>query len=114
MAPRGLPRAWAEQDTLCALAARRPVARVALASREAREACPCLRAAWWLDQATDALLRGEPLWPACQWCGTATGNWCEGAPGRVCTGEHTHLGARALCTGCEELHGACRTCLGGR
>ena len=73
------------------LALRRPVARVFLASIEARRLCTFLRAAWsvymWDQQIANAL----PLLRGCRSCGHPTGMWCSNCRCAMCSRCDDHV-----------------------
>ena len=112
----------------------RPIARLLLCTWEDRMDCPYLRACWtsfWWDatgRPGDGLrfhrghhrrelvrgrgsgrLVGDRLLPACTWCGTPTGGWCD-----TCTPSEGEP-ANALCSecgGCDaySTSAQCRAC----
>ena len=82
-------------------AARRPTGRIRLCDRQDRISCESLRSAWtlWCWQNDE-----PPLLAPCTWCGTPTGNWCDGCTTPV---------ANFLCMECEKEHHECRRCILG-
>ena len=102
-----------------AIALARPTARLALCTRAERAACVYLRAAWatmlWDDASLFACYAPPglhpPRWilPACTWCGTPTGGWCD-----TCTPADGEP-AKAICSECGGCDGystdaRCRDC----
>ncbi len=79
------------------LAATRPVARIGLASPEARWACPALRAASALNVWALQARYGFPQVPQCGACGLPTGSFCDGC-------------GYAFCTMCGEVAADCPRC----
>ena len=97
-----------------AMAIKRPVGRSHLASREDREECVFLAAAFFLDMRREQILAFTsegaryPLTPPCSRCGLPTGSWC----GRYRDVELQC--ARPLCTTCDKDWGipCCISCDG--
>ena len=92
----------------------RPVARPQLLTREARLACPALRAAFTVyvkvlqQEDADPWVRSQALFQRpCSWCGLPTGCYCDG-----CNISHKQPLTGGVCTRCDnEYGGYCPYCV---
>ena len=79
------------------LALRRPVARVTLASREARRGCGFLAAAYTVAVWREQVAAGLPILGPCLDCGQPTGCFCDGC-------------GQPRCTVCDDDGSVCTVC----
>ena len=76
-------------------------------TREMRKRKPAMRARYSVWIWGEQLAHGNPVTPACTWCGLPTGYWCDGCE---LAGVKP---MRAICNRCEAEEKYCKPCIRG-